>query len=111
MGEELFGRYELLGLIGKGGMGQVYKAHDTTIGRDVAIKVLPPDLVGEPGYRERFRREAYTVARLNEPHIIPIFDTGEIDGRLFLAMPIIDGIDLQSLLSRDGAMRPELAVK
>jgi serine/threonine-protein kinase len=109
--EQPFGRYQLLGLIGKGGMGQVYRAHDTVIGRDVAIKVLPPELAGEPGYAERFRREAYTVARLNEPHIIPIYDTGEIDGRLFLAMPIIDGVDLETLLARDGAMRPELVVK
>jgi serine/threonine protein kinase len=97
-------------LIGKGGMGQVYKAHDMEIGRDVAIKVLPPDLAEDPAYAARFRREAYTVARLNEPHIIPIYDTGEIDGRLYLAMPIINGVDLQTLL-KDGAMRPELAVK
>jgi len=111
VGGELFGRYQLLELIGQGGMGRVYKAHDTVIGRDVAIKVLPTELASEPGYAERFRREAYTVARLNEPHIVPIYDTGEIDGRLFLAMPIIEGIDLASLLSRDGALRPETAVK
>lgn len=109
--DEEFGRYRLFGLIGKGGMGQVYRAHDTEIGRDVAIKVLPADLVGEPGYRERFRREAYTVARLNEPHIIPIYDTGEIDGRLYLVMPIVEGVDLQTLLARDEAMTPALAVK
>lgn len=109
--DEDFGRYRLVGLIGKGGMGQVYRAHDTAIGRDVAIKVLPTELVGEPGYRERFRREAYTVARLNEPHIIPIYDTGEIDGRLYLVMPIVEGVDLQTLLARDGTMSPQLAVK
>jgi serine/threonine-protein kinase len=109
--EELFGRYRLIGLIGQGGMGQVYRAHDTEIGRDVAIKVLPASLVGERGYVQRFRREAYAVARLNEPHIIPIYDTGEIDGRLYLAMPIIDGIDLQTSLAQRGPMTPELAVK
>ena len=92
-------------------MGQVYRAHDTEIGRDVAIKVLPAGLAGERGYVQRFRREAYMVARLNEPHIIPIYDTGEIDGRLYLAMPIIDGIDLQTSLSQRGPMAPELAVK
>ncbi len=111
MDEELFGRYRLISLIGQGGMGQVYRAHDTEIGRDVAIKVLPASLVGERGYVQRFRREAYTVARLNEPHIIPIYDTGEIDGRLFLAMPIIDGTDVQTLLAQRGPMAPELAVK
>lgn len=102
--DEVFGRYRLVSLIGEGGMGQVYKAHDTEIDRDVAIKVLPPELGSEPGYRERFRREAHIAARLNEPHIIPIHDTGEIDGRLYLVMPIIEGVDVHTLLQRDGAM-------
>jgi len=92
-------------------MGTVFKAHDTAIDRDVAIKVLPTDLADEPGYRERFRREAHTAARLTEPHIIPIYDFGEIDGRLYLVMPIIDGIDVGTLLKRDGAMSPSRAVR
>ena len=91
-------------------MGKVYRAHDSVIGRDVAVKVLPSELSAEPGYRERFRREAHTAARLSEPHIVPIFDTGEVDGQLYLVMPIIDGIDLQGLLARDGAMSPQRAV-
>jgi serine/threonine protein kinase len=78
--EVAFGRHRLLSLIGEGGMGRVYKAHDTVIGRDVAIKVLPTELSAEPGYRERFRREAHTAARLTEPHIVPMYDTGEIEG-------------------------------
>jgi serine/threonine-protein kinase len=106
-----FGRYRLLGLIGEGGMGQVFKAYDTQIGRDVAIKVLPIELAAEPGYQERFRREAHTAAQLTEPHIIPIFDVGEIDGRLYLVMPVIDGIDVAGLLKRDGPMSPRLAVR
>jgi putative transposase len=81
-----FGRYQLVALIGQGGMGKVYKARDTVIGRDVAVKVLPPELASEPGYAKRFRRAAHTAARLTEPHIIPIHDTGEIDGRLYLGM-------------------------
>jgi serine/threonine protein kinase, bacterial len=108
--EMTFGRYRLLSVIGEGGMGKVYKAHDTEIGRDVAIKVLPTELGSEPGYRERFRREAHTAARLAEPHIIPIYDTGEIDGRLYLVMPVIDGIDVHGLLQRDGPMSPQRAV-
>lgn len=111
MDEVVFGRYRLLSLIGEGGMGKVYKAHDTEIDRDVAIKVLPPELGSEPGYRERFRREAHIAARLNEPHIIPIHDTGEIDGRLYLVMPIIEGVDVHTLLQRDGAMSPQRAVQ
>ena len=108
--EVVFGRYRLLSVIGEGGMGKVYKAHDTVIGRDVAIKVLPAELAAEPGYEQRFRREAHTAARLTEPHIIPIHDTGEIDGRLYLVMPVIDGIDVHGLLKRDGPMSPQRAV-
>ena len=108
--DEKFGRYQLLSLIGQGGMGKVFKAHDTLIGRDVAVKVLSAELGAEPGYRERFRREAHTAARLTEPHIIPIYDTGEIDGQLYLVMPVIDGIDVHGLLQRDGPMPPTRAV-
>ncbi|WP_156657783.1 serine/threonine-protein kinase, partial [Mycobacterium kyorinense] len=111
MDEVAFGRYRLIELIGEGGMGKVYKAHDTVMGRDVAIKVLPPELASERGYEDRFRREAYTAARLTEPHIIPIFEAGEIDGRLYLVMPVIEGIDMHSLLQRDGSMSPQRAVQ
>jgi serine/threonine-protein kinase len=108
--EVAFGRYRLLSVIGEGGMGKVYKAHDTLIGRDVAIKVLPAELAAEPGYRERFRREAHTAARLTEPHIVPIHDTGEIEGQLYLVMPVIEGIDVDGLLQRDGPMSPQRSV-
>lgn len=111
MDEAEFGRYRLLGLIGEGGMGQVFKARDTAIGRDVAIKVLASELATEPGYQARFRREAHTAAQLTEPHVIPIFDTGEINGRLYLVMPVVDGIDVASVLRRDGPMSPRLAVR
>ena len=111
MDEVAFGRYRLIEVIGEGGMGKVYRAYDTVIGRDVAIKVLPTELASESGYRARFRREAHLAARLTDPHIIPIHDTGEIDGRLYLVMPIIKGTDLQTLLSRDGPMSPEMAVR
>jgi serine/threonine protein kinase len=109
--EVMFGRYRLFEVIGQGGMGTVYRAHDTEIGRDVAIKVLPPELASEPGYQQRFRREAQTAARLAEPHVIPIYDTGEIDGHLYLVTPIIDGVDLESLLSKNGPIFPPRAVE
>ena len=110
MDEVAFGRYRLIELIGQGGMGTVYKAHDTMMRRDVAIKVLPPELVTEPGYADRFRREAYMAAKLTEPHIIPIHEAGEIDGQLYLVMPVIKGTDLHTMLGRDGPMTPRLAV-
>ncbi|MCV7409230.1 hypothetical protein AWC05_00760 [Mycobacterium florentinum] len=106
-----FGRYRLLSVIGRGGMGNVYKARDTVIPRDVAIKVLSNDLGADPDYQERFRREALAAGRLNEPHIISIYDTGEIDGRLYLVMPVVEGVDLDELLRRDGPMRPQRAVR
>ena len=110
MEDVVFGRYRLLSLIGEGGFGKVYKAHDTVIGRDVAIKVLATELGADREYRQRFRREAYMAARLNEPHIIPIHDTGEIEGQLYLVMPIIDGVDVHGLLQRDGPLPPRRAV-
>jgi serine/threonine protein kinase len=108
--EVAFGRYRLLSLIGQGGMGKVYKAHDTLFGRDVAIKVLPSELSVEEEYRQRFRREALTAARLGEPHVIPIFDTGDIDGQLYLVMQLVEGTDIGGLLERDGPLNPERAV-
>jgi serine/threonine protein kinase len=66
MDEVVFGRYRLIEVIGEGGMGKVYKAHDTVIDRHVAVKVLSTELATEPGFRERFRREAHTAARLTE---------------------------------------------
>ena len=98
MDEVAFGRYRLTELIGRGGMGKVYKARDTVMRRDVAINVLSPELVMEPGYADRFRREAYMAAQLTEPHIIPIHEAGEIDGQLYLVMPVIKGTDLHTLL-------------
>ncbi len=110
MDEVAFGRYQLIDLIGEGGMGSVYKAHDTVMRRDVAIKVLAPELAKKSGYADRFRREAYAAAKLTEPHIIPIHEAGEIDGQLYLVMPVIDGTDLQTLLGRDGPVTAERAV-
>lgn len=106
-----FGRYRLFELLGAGGMGSVYRAHDTLLERDVAVKVLKPELATEPGYQERFRREAYAAGRLANPHIIPIYEAGEIDGRLYLAMPIVDGVDLHHVLDHAGPMSPQRAVR
>ena len=105
-----FGQYELQSLIGRGGMGEVYLAHDSRRERDVALKLLPAALAEDSAYERRFRRESYAAARLSEPHVIPIHDYGEVDGRLFIDMRLVDGQSLAALLSTEGALAPERAV-
>ncbi|NEW41617.1 protein kinase [Nocardia cyriacigeorgica] len=105
-----FGRYRLGRIIGEGGMGRVYEAFDTVTDRTVALKVLPEGTANNHEFRERFRREAHAAARLTEPHIVPIHDYGEIDGHLFLDMRLIDGVDLNAVLTREGPMPPARAV-
>jgi serine/threonine protein kinase len=105
-----FGRYQLLELIGRGGMGEVWRAHDTETDRVVAIKVLPAHLSDDESFQERFRREAHAAARLNNPHIIPIHNYGEIDGRLYVDMRLIEGSDLHNVLA-GGPLEPDRAVR
>ncbi|MEV6767979.1 serine/threonine-protein kinase [Nocardia sp. NPDC051030] len=105
-----FGPYELRSLLGRGGMGEVYEAYDTSKDRVVALKLLPPELAKDPSYQERFRRESQAAARLAEPHIIPIHDWGEIDGQLYIDMRLVRGQDLHSLLGAQGALPPLRAV-
>ncbi|MFF0491137.1 serine/threonine-protein kinase [Nocardia sp. NPDC004068] len=102
-----FGRYRLDGLIGRGSVGEVWRACDDT-GRVVALKILSVT-ADEPDYRRRFEREARIGADLADPHIVPIFDFGERDGRLFLAMAYIPGVDLAARL-RSGPMDVDAAV-
>lgn len=80
-----FGRYRLIELLGRGGMGEVWRAHDTIIDRTVAIKTLLPHFAQDKTFEQRFRREARSAARLDDPHVVPIYDVGEIDGRLYVA--------------------------
>jgi serine/threonine protein kinase len=96
----MLGPYRIIGLIGSGGMGEVYKAVDSRLGRTVAIKVLPSDLASDAQRRLRFEREAKTVSSLNHPRIASLYDVGEKDGSHYLVMELVDGQTLADRLVR-----------
>lgn len=93
-----FGRYQLQELIGRGGMGEVYRAYDTGTDRVVALKVLPAHLAADTMFQQRFRRESQAAAGISEPHVVPIHGFGEIGGRLYLDMRLIGGRNLGTIL-------------
>jgi len=105
-----FGHYHLRRLLGRGGMGEVYEAEDTRKDRTVALKLLPPQMSHDPVFRKRLQREARSAGRLQEPHVVPIHDYGEIDGVLYVDMRFIDGTDLRNMLRRYGPLPPARAV-
>ena len=98
-----FGHYQLQELLGRGGMGEVYRAYDTKTDRIVALKVLPPHLAEDETFQQRFRRESQAAAGLNDPHVVPIHGFGEIDGRLYLDMRLIEGQTSATILGRPRA--------
>ena len=102
MAESSFGRYQLQGLLGRGGMGQVYRAYDTQTDRVVAIKLLPENVAEDREFEHRFRREARIAASLNDPHVVPIHSFGEIDGRLYVDMRLVEGRDLGRFIAESG---------
>jgi serine/threonine-protein kinase len=105
-----FGPYRLRRLVGRGGMGDVYEAEDTVRERIVALKLMSQTLSNDPVFRSRMQREARTAGRLQEPHVVPIHDFGEIDGQLYVDMRLIDGKDLAGMLGRYGPLSPPRAV-
>ena len=104
------GPYRLRRLLGKGGMGEVYEAEDTVKDRIVALKLLPESASNDPVFRKRLQREAHSAGRLQEPHVVPIHDYGEVDGLLYVDMRMIDGTDLRKVLKNYGPMTPARAV-
>ncbi|WP_156748660.1 serine/threonine-protein kinase, partial [Mycobacterium sp. E3198] len=105
-----FGPYELKRALGHGGMGEVYEAEHTVKGWTVALKLMSESVSKDPVFRERMRREARITGRLQEPHVVPIHDYGEIDGQMYLEMRLIEGTDLDTLLKRFGPLTPPRAV-
>ena len=96
--------------LGHGGMGRVYEAEHVQLQRKLALKVLAPHLTQDQVFRERFVHESQLLAAIDHPNIIPIYDAGEADGLLYIAMRYVDGDDLKALLEREGALDPERAV-
>src|SRR5712692_2223862 len=89
------GSYDLLAELGEGGMGQVFRARDARLGRDVAVKIVHPRLADDADHLSRFRREAHTLASLNHPHIAAVHELDEVGGVVFLVMELVPGETLQ----------------
>jgi glutamine cyclotransferase/predicted Ser/Thr protein kinase len=109
IGSELFG-YRLEALLGRGGMSVVYRAHDLALDRKVALKLLAPELAEDERFRSRFLRESRVAASLDHPNVIPIYEPGEAEGLLCIAMRYVEGTDLKRLLRAEGALEPEQAL-
>jgi serine/threonine-protein kinase len=103
------GGYRIEGLVGRGGMGVVYRASQLALERVVALKLIAPELAHEPGFRERFLREARLAASLEHPNILPVHEAGEAEGRLFLSMRYVEGQDLAVLIAKETALVPTRA--
>ncbi len=96
-----FGRYQILSQLGTGGMGEVYLAHDPTLERSIALKILPDDVAGNDERMRRFTQEAKAAAALNHPHIAHIYEIGDAAGTHFIAMEYIDGVTLTEKIHRE----------
>ncbi len=105
------GHYDIVSELGRGGMGVVYKGYETSLNRYVAIKVLADSLAHDASVKERFLREARSMASLNDPHIIQIYFIGDDEGQTFFVMEFVDGESLGSVLKRESKLKPEQAAK
>ena len=103
------GPYEILGPVGAGGMGEIYRARDSRLGRDVALKVLPAEHASDPGRARRFQHEARAVAALNHPNILALYDTGTENGVAYAVFELLDGQTFRGLMQK-GPVPPTKAV-
>src|SRR6476619_1951295 len=106
-GELLAGRYRLVTPLGKGGMGEVYRADDLTLGQPVALKFLPETLVGDSDWLVRFRGEVRAARQVSHPNVCRVYDIAEVDGFTFLSMEFVQGEELDGLLRRIGRLSPD----
>ena len=106
IGQVLGGRYRLVELLGTGGMATIYRATDTGLGRDVALKLLRPEYLRDPDFSSRFRQEAQAAASLSHPNIVTVYDYGEDPSGPYIVMELIDGEDLATILRRSGTLPP-----
>lgn len=105
------GGYRVDGVVGRGGMGVVYRATEVALDRPVALKLIAPELAHDDGFRERFLRESRLAASLDHPGILPVYAAGEADGELYLATRFVDGIDLRALVDQTGPLPPDRALR
>lgn len=110
-GEVLADRYRIIALLGRGGMGEVYRADDLKLGQPVALKFLPPAMAQDESFIERFRAEVRNARQVSHPNVCRVYDLGEIEGRPFLSMEYVDGEDLASLLKRIGRLPSTKAIE
>src|ERR1700678_2690627 len=96
----LLGPYKILAPLGAGGMGEVYRASDTRLGREIALKILPQEMCRDGSMRARFELEARAVSALNHPNIVSIYDIGQTDDTLYIVTELVDGEPLRSVISR-----------
>src|SRR5882757_4874472 len=109
-GSLIAGRYRIIALLGRGGMGEVYRADDLTLGQPVALKFLPDQAAGDEALLERFRNEVRTARKVSHPNVCRVYDVGEVDGQTFFTMEYVDGEDLASLLRRIGRLPQDKAL-
>src|SRR3954468_18199678 len=105
------GGYIIEAELGRGGMGVVYCAQKVGLGRRVALKVIAPELAEDPKYAERFRRESRLAASVEHPNVVPVYEAGEYEELLFIAMRYVPGANLAEVVRRHGALEPSRAVR
>jgi serine/threonine protein kinase len=103
--------YRIVDVLGAGGMGVVYRAHQTSLDRNVALKVISPPLLEEDRFRRCFERESTLAASIEHPHVLPVYEAGEHEGLMFIAMQLVPGCDLGRLIATDWPLDPVIAVR